>query len=197
MERMVQVYNNELANTWGNLVNRVFNMTKKYFGGIVPAVNPELAGGPMKESNPLRDIADGLYAEYDRCMTEVDFTGAVAAVQKLAQAANLYVDEMAPWALAKGCKSEDDAERVEAGAKLSAVMFNLLEAIRIIALYLAPLAPNTSAEVWRRLELGAPVDVTDIEAATAWGQLPVGNHVEVGDPLFPRLDVDELDLDAE
>ncbi len=197
MERMVQVYNNELANTWGNLVNRVFNMTKKYFGGIVPAVNPDLAGGPMKESNPLRDIVDGLYAEYDRCMSEVDFTGAVAAVQKLAQAANLYVDEMAPWALAKGCKSEVDAERVEAGAKLSAVMFNLLEAIRIIALYLAPLAPNTSAEVWRRLELGAPVDVTDIEAATAWGQLPVGNHVEVGDPLFPRLDVDELDLDAE
>ena len=197
MERMVQVYNNELANTWGNLVNRVFNMTKKYFGGIVPAVNPELAGGAMMQSNPLRDIVDGLYEEYDRCMSEVDFTGAVAAVQKLAQAANLYVDEMAPWALAKECKADDPDVRVEAGAKLSAVMFNLLEAIRIIALYLAPLAPNTSAEVWRRLELGAPVDVTDIEAATAWGQLPVGNRVEVGDPLFPRLDVDELDFDAE
>ena len=195
MERMVQVYNNELANTWGNLVNRVLNMTKKYFGGIVPAVNPDLVGGPMLESNPLRDVADGLYAEFDRCMSEVDFTGAVAAVQKLAQAANLYVDEMAPWALAKACKSEDDAERVEAGAKLAAVMYNLLESLRIIALYLAPLAPNTSAEVWRRLELGSPVDVTDIESATAWGQLPVGNHTQVGDPLFPRLDVEELNFD--
>ena len=118
MERMVQVYNNELANTWGNLVNRVFNMTKKYFGSIVPAVSAEHAGGPMLESNPLRDISDGLYAEFDRCMTEVDFTGAVAAVQKLAQAANLYVDEMAPWALAKTAKSEEasEQERTDAGA---------------------------------------------------------------------------------
>ena len=199
MERMVQVYNNELANTWGNLVNRVFNMTKKYFGGIVPAVNFETAGGALYESNPLRNIAEGLYAEFDRCMAQVDFTGAVSAVQKLAQAANLYVDEMAPWALAKTAKSEDatDAERLEAGAKLAAVMFNLLEAVRIIALFLSPLAFQTSAEVWRRLGLGAPVDVTDIEAAAAWGQLPVGNHVEVGDPLFPRLDVDELNFDVE
>ena len=199
MERMVQVYNNELANTWGNLVNRVFNMTKKYFGGVVPAVNFEMAGGALYESNPLRDIAEGLYAEFDRCMTLVDFTGAVAAVQKLAQAANLYVDEMAPWALAKVAKSEDvtEDERLEAGSKLAAVMFNLLEAVRIIALFLSPLAFKTSAEVWRRLGLGAPVDVTDIEAASVWGQLPVGNHVEVGDPLFPRLDVDELDFDTE
>ena len=199
MERMVQVYNNELANTWGNLVNRVLNMTKKYFGGIVPAVSPEHAGGPMLESNPLREISDGLYAEFDRCMAEVDFTGAVAAVQKLAQAANLYVDEMAPWGLAKIAKSEEasEQERMDAGAQLSAVMYNLLEAIRIIALYLAPLAFNTSAEVWRRLGLGALTDITDIEAATAWAQLPVGNKVEVGDPLFPRLDLDELDFNAE
>ena len=189
MERMVQVYNNELANTWGNLVNRVFNMTKKYFGGYVPAVAPDHAGWALYEANPLREIAEGLYAEFDGCMADVDFTGAVGAVQKLAQAANLYVDEQAPWALAKACKSEDAAEAQEAGAKLSAVMYNLLEAIRIVALFLSPLAPNTSAEVWRRLQLGAPTDVEDIEAASAWGQLPAGNTVEVGDPLFPRLDV--------
>ena len=74
-------------------------------------------------------------------------------------------------------------------------MYNLLEAIRVIALYLSPLAPNTSAEVWRRLQLGAPVDVSDIESMTTWGQLPAGNDVEVGDPLFPRLDVEELNFD--
>ena len=197
LERMVQVYNNELANTWGNLVNRVFNMTKKYFGGIVPGVAEDLAGAALLAESPLRTIAEGLYEEFDRCMTDVDFTGAVAAVQKLAQAANLYVDEMAPWALAKAAKSEDAAEAVEAGAKLAAVMYNLLEATRVIALFLAPLAPNTSAEVWRRLGLGAPTDVVDIEAASAWGQLPVGNHVEVGDPLFPRLDVEAIDFEVE
>jgi methionyl-tRNA synthetase len=205
MERMVQVYNNELANTWGNLVNRVFNMTKKYFGGKVPALDVldergmrQLVDDPAH--NPLRAVADGLYAEFDRHMGLVDFTSAVAAVQKLAQAANLYVDDMAPWTLAKAAKAGDaedatDADRAaaaDAQATLAAVMYNLLEAIRIVALYLAPLAPNTSAEVWRRLALGDVTAVTDIEAATAWGQLPAGNPVEVGDPLFPRLDVDEL-----
>ncbi len=69
MERMVQVYNADLANTWGNLVSRVTNMTTKYFEGRVP----EAPAG--SEDNPLREIADGLYAEYDACMAEVDFTG--------------------------------------------------------------------------------------------------------------------------
>jgi len=195
LERMVQVYNNELANTWGNLVNRVFNMTKKYFGGVVPEV-PE-AGRALVDDNPLKEIVDGLYAEFDHALANVDFTTAVASVQKLAQAANLYVDDMAPWAIAKVVGGDDAEAAAEAQAKLAAVMYNLLEAIRVIALYLAPLAPNTSAEVWRRLQLGAPVDVTDIESATAWGQLPAGNAVELGDPLFPRLDVEAIDFDVE
>ena len=57
--------------------------------------------------------------------------------------------------------------------------------------------PNTSAEVFGRLSLGDVADVTDIQAATAWGQLPAGNHVEIGDPLFPRLDTDAIDLGME
>ncbi|WP_165247942.1 methionine--tRNA ligase [Adlercreutzia sp. ZJ141] len=178
MERMVQVYNADLANTWGNLVSRVFNMTKKYFGAKVPAA-PAFAA-----ENPLREISDALYAEYDACMAQVDFTGAAAAVQKLASRVNLYVEESAPWNLAK---SEETADQ------LAAVMYNSLESIRIIALYMAPFMPNTSAEVFRRLSLGDVSSVCDIEAATAWGQLPAGNAVEVGDPLFPRLtDIPEL-----
>ena len=62
---------------------------------------------------------------------------------------------------------------------------------------MAPLMPNTSAEVFRRLSLGDIAAVKDIEAATAWGQLPAGNHVEIGDPLFPRLDLDVVDLSME
>ena len=177
MERMVQVYNADLANTWGNLVSRVTNMTTKYFEGRVP----EAPAGA--ENNPLREIADKLYAEYDACMTQVDFTGAAAAVQKLASRVNLYVEESAPWALAKDPEKADE---------LAAVLYNCLEAIRIIALYMAPFMPNTSADVFGRLGLGAIAEVTDIEAATAWGQLPAGNAVEIGEPLFPRLDVDNL-----
>ncbi len=65
---------------------------------------------------------------------------------------------------------------------------------RILALYFAPFMPRTSAEVFRRLGLGDIAAVDDIEAATAWGQLPAGNEVEKGDPLFPRLKVEDIQL---
>ena len=177
MERMVQVYNNELANTWGNLVSRVMNMTKKYFDGQVPT--------PYEGAceNPLRPLAEALYGKYDAAMVDVDFTAAAAAVQELAARANRYIEETEPFKLAKDPDKADE---------LSCVMYNLLEAIRVIALYMAPFAPNTSAEVYRRLGLGDIQAIEDIQAASAWGQLPAGNPIEVGDPLFPRLDVDNL-----
>ena len=182
IERMVQVYNADLANTWGNLCSRVFNMTKKYFEGKVPSA-------PASASeNPLREIADELYAEYDKCMGQVDFTNAAAAVQKLASRVNLYVEDSAPWNLAK---SEETAD------ELAAVIYNALEAIRIIALYMAPFMPNTSAEVFNRLGLGDIFAIIDIEAATVWGQLEAGSAVAVGDPLYPRLDADAIDLSIE
>ena len=156
MERMVQVYNADLANTWGNLCSRVFNMTKKYFDSKVPEVPAELRDA----ANPLRTAVEGLYGTYDKCMGEVDFTGAAIAVRTVAEAANLYVEESAPWALAK-----DEAKAGE----LAFVMYNLLECIRIIALYMAPFTPHVSDEVLRRISLGSAQDVTDIEAATAWG----------------------------
>ena len=182
MERMVQVYNADLANTWGNLVSRVFNMTKKYFDGRVPETPVNVPG----MDNPLAAVVAELYGTYDECMAQVDFTGAAAAVQKLAEAANLYVEQAAPWTLAKDPAKAD---------QLAFVMYNLLESIRIIALYMAPFMPNTSAEVCRRLGLADPALVEDIQAATVWGRLPAGNAVEVGDPLFPRLDTDAISLE--
>ena len=175
IERMTQVYNADLANTWGNLCSRVFNMVGKYFDGKVPAVPAEFADA----ANPLKDIADSLYEKYDACMTEVNFTDAAAAVQELASRVNLYVEESAPWNLAKSEETQGE---------LAFVLYNALEACRILALFFAPFMPNTSAEVFRRLSLGA------IKAASVWGQLPAGNAVEKGDPLFPRLDVKEIQL---
>lgn len=179
LERMVQVYNADLANTWGNLCSRVFNMTTKYFDGKVP--EPPTSAS----NNPLREIADTLYAEYDACLNLVDFSGAAAAVQKLAGRVNLYVEDSAPWNLAKQEETADE---------LAAVIYNALEAIRIIALYMAPFMPNTSAEVFNRLSLGNIEEVCDIEKESRWGGLSAGNSVETGDPLFPRLDLDAIAL---
>ena len=182
VERMVQVYNADLANTWGNLCSRVFNMTGKYFDGKVP----EAPAGA--ENNPLAEIAADLYEKYDAAISAVDFTGAAEAVQTLARRVNLYVEESAPWNLAK-----DEAKADE----LAAVIYNSLEAIRIIALFLAPFMPNTSQEVFNRMGLGTLTDITDIQAESVWGQLPAGNTVEKGDPLFPRLDAEAIDFSLE
>ena len=120
-------------------------------------------------------------------MNIVDFTGAVAAVQKLAGAANVYVEDSAPWNLAKDAAMADE---------LAAVIYNALEACRIIALYFSPFMPNTSTEVYKRLGLDLSC-VTNIEEHSAWGGLPADNTVEKGDALFPRLDVDSIDLNLE
>ena len=181
IERMTQVYNADLANTWGNLCSRVFNMVGKYFDGKVPAVPAEFADAP----NPLKDIADALYEKYDACMADVNFTDAAAAVQELASRVNLYVEESAPWNLAKSEETQGE---------LAFVLYNAAEACRILALFFAPFMPNTSAEVFRRLSLGAIEGVDDIKATSVWGQLPAGNDVEKGDPLFPRLDVKDIQL---
>ena len=110
-------------------------------------------------------------------MTEVNFTDAAAAVQELASRVNLYVEESAPWKIS--AKSE------ETQGELAFVLYNALEACRILALFFAPFMPNTSAEVFRRLSLGAIEEVDDIKVASVWGQLPAGNAVEKGAPAVP------------
>ncbi len=183
IERMVQVYNNELANTWGNLCSRVLNMTKKYFDGKVPSVSSE--NKSEIDHNPMSELVKDLYKRYDAYMDKVDFTGAIKAVQEVAQAANTYVETEAPFRLAK-----DEAQQ----GKLAAVIYNLLESVRIIALYLYPFMPKTSAEVYRRLGLGDPYTTKDIESLSAWGMLEPDTATEVGDALFPRLDLDAISL---
>ena len=172
--RMTQVYNADLANSYGNLFSRVSNMAIKYFDGTVPAVPEELA----EADNPLKDIADGLYETYRACMDDVDFCGATAAVMKLVHRANLYVEDSAPWNLAKVAETR---------GQLAFVIYNALETCRIAALLLAPFMPASSAELFSRLELPSPSTVTDLAAASAWGGLPAGNAVTKGEALFARL----------
>lgn len=172
LDRMTQVYNADLANSYGNLFSRVSNMTIKYFDGKVPECPAEFV------ENPLKEIADGLYPKYAECLRNVDFGGATSAIMELVHRANLYVEESAPWNLAKSEETQGE---------LAAVLYNALEACRISALLLAPFMPSTSDELFSRLGLGKASEVTDGTAACAWGGLPVGNEVVKGDALFPRL----------
>ena len=174
-DRITQVYNADLANTYGNLFSRVSNMVIKYFDGQVPEVPAEFG----LEENPLSEIAEGLYERYAACMNDIDFGGASAHVMELLHRANLYVEESAPWNLAKNEETQGE---------LAFVLYNALETCRIAALLLAPFMPNTSTELWRRLGLEDPCAVDNAAELALWGGLPAGNEVTKGDALFPRLE---------
>ena len=113
-------------------------------------------------------------------MQTMDYSGAAAEVLAIVSAANHYIEDMAPWALAKDPEKADE---------LALVIWSLLEVIRIAAELYDPFMPSISAEVRRRLSLD-PAPTRDLEVACRWGGLEGGAPVEKGDPLFPRL-VDE------
>jgi len=182
LESMVQRYNGDLANDWGNLCSRLFNMVGKYFGGTVP--DPAASSEITPEDQVLRDLGTNLPQRYSDALDRLDYAGGLEAVWDLVKGTNRYIEDSAPWNLAK---SEDTL------ARLHAVLYNALEAVRIAALFNAPVMPNTSAEVWRRLGLGDVNAVTDVIAEAEWGRLPVGNPVEKGEPLFPRIYEDDQD----
>ncbi|MGI6216852.1 MAG: methionine--tRNA ligase [Coriobacteriales bacterium] len=186
MERMVQVYNADLANTWGNLCSRAFNMAVKYFDGKVPQIDAARYAQLEEEmGNPLHEIVDGLYDAYSKAFGSVDFSGAAAEVAKLSQRANAYIEESAPWNLAKDESKADE---------LAFVIYNTLEAIRIIAICYAPWMPVTSQTAFDSLGLGDVTAITDLEDQLVWGKLPAGNLVTKCPPMFPRLNLDELSL---
>jgi methionyl-tRNA synthetase len=173
IESMVQRYNADLANDWGNLVSRLLNMTEKYCDGLVPQ-----GAEPASDDEDLVRIGSGLGDAVEGRMASLDYAGALEAVWELIKRANRYIEDSAPWNLAK---SEETRPRLEA------VLYNALEAVRIAALFAAPVLPNTSREVWRRLGLGDPNEVTDAATVGAWGALPAGSRVEKGESLFPRI----------
>jgi len=175
MEGMVQRYNGDLANDWGNLCSRLFNMTEKYFDGHAPA-RPVIAD-ETAEDETMRAIAGSLPETYEDHMQRLDYSAALDSAWELIKFANRYIENSAPWTLAK----EGDT------ARLAAVLYNALEAVRIAALFTAPVMPNTSAEVWRRLGLGDITQVTDVLAAAEWGGLAEGSPVTKGEALFPRI----------
>lgn len=177
MERMVQVYNSDLANTYGNLVSRALNMTKKYFDSVVPSPSAD------SSNNPLAEIAKDLPEKVEASLDNLDFSGAVESINELTHRANLYIEEMEPWNIAKDVNREQE---------LKDVIYNILEAIRIISKLYACFMPNTSEEVVKRL--GVLNDSSDFSSALHWRGLAPGNKIEVGEPLFPRLDIEKINL---
>ncbi len=189
--RMEQVYDAELANSWGNLVSRAVSMSAKYFDGTTPPVEAGWAEGESELKAIVEGRAGagaehrredgspmGLVERYGLLMGDFAYDEAATAVMELVHAANGYIEASEPWALAK-----DPARTGE----LANVIATVLEAIRISAHLLEPFMPTTSAEVLRRLAAEDELGTSDLAGVCAWGGLKASAPVVKGAALFPRL----------
>ena len=174
-ELLIQTINMDLANDLGNLVSRTTAMVEKYFGGTLPTERLD-----TDADDDLKQMVSTLRDRYEAEMEHFQFQNALEQVFKTIQRANKYIDENAPWTLAK-----DPANR----ARLATVMYNLLETIRICAVLLTPFIPDSAEKIFD--QIGACPCCRTWEKANVWGSLRPDVTVHKGEALFPRIDAEK------
>ncbi|MBE6736581.1 MAG: methionine--tRNA ligase [Ruminococcaceae bacterium] len=173
-ETMIERYNSDLANTIGNLVNRTIAMTNKYFDGVIQAPT---AKEPVDDE--LAQTCLDAVKKVDDLLATYHMADAVDTVLGIAKRANKYIDETEPWVLAK------DPEKKE---RLGTVLYNLLEAIRFLAILLSPFTPDTTDAIFAQTNMNAK----DYDSLQSFGALEAGITVGKAVPLFARIDKDEM-----
>ena len=174
-EIMINRINSDLANGLGNLVSRTVAMVDKYFGGTLPT---ERQSGEFDEE--LIAAATGLTAKLEGLLDQTQLNHMLAEIFQVVSRANKYIDDTAPWILAR-----EESNRT----RLATVLYNLLETIRIITVPLSAFMPETMPKIWE--QIGASEADVAYSTAAVFGTLPANVTVHKGDIIFPRIDVEK------
>jgi methionyl-tRNA synthetase len=169
-------FNTELANDLGNLLSRVLTMISKYFEGKAP-----VAGIERQFDRELHETASALPAQIEADLSALAFNKYLQDIWTLVTRANRYVEENAPWTLAKN----NDRER------LGSVLYHLAETLRLLGLYLFPVMPSTAQKIWHGLGIRKKISSCNLSEEQSWGRLVAGTAIHAGEQLFPRIEKKE------
>lgn len=167
--------NADLANDLGNLLHRTLSMIGRFNGGVIQA-----AGKKEAIDAELAQLAHNTAANYEKNMESMEINAALKEIWALVSRSNKYIDETAPWALAK-----DPAKR----ARLDTVMYNLAEVLRIVTILVSPFMPTTAPKIWAQLGIETAFADVRLHDAQSWGLLAAGTKVAKPEPIFPRIEI--------
>lgn len=180
-DALIDRINTDLANDFGNLLSRSTAMINKFYGGVIPA-----PGEYDTRDRDLINLAKATADNVEQLMDAFELSLAAAEIWKLVNATNKYIEETAPWALAKDPEKKD---------RLGTVLYSMTEALRICTVLCTHFMPGLPAKVWAQLGIGDKPEVHLWDSAHVWGSLPFGGKIHRGEPIFPRIDTSLRDED--
>lgn len=182
-EALINRINADLANDLGNLLHRTLNMIGRFNSGVIKA-----AGDVEALDQELAQLVQNTVIQYEKFMDNMDINAAIKVVWALISRTNKYIDETAPWALAK-----DENKK----PRLDTVLYSLAETLRIVAILITPFMPVTGPKIWAQLGLTSDFEAVSLDDAKGWGKFPAGVVVAKPEPIFPRIEEKAVEIAAE